>query len=137
VAFIFGTLFILLLWHFWLVRQAGGLVQIGRNEQKSVERIPTVPNLIVLEAVVGLALVAFVVVLAITPHFFLTTLHTKIKSQTIMHSKKSALLSFVPLLLRHQVVKIERFLRTICYECDNEYILLDVSGLYGPFLRAQ
>ena len=54
-----------------------------------------------------------------------------------MHSKKSALLSFVPPLLRHQVVKIERFLRTICYECDNEYILLDVSGLYGPFLRAQ
>ncbi len=65
VAFIPGTLFILLLWHFWLVRRAGGLVQVERDEQKTGERVPTVPNLIVREAAVGLALVAFVVVLAI------------------------------------------------------------------------
>jgi quinol-cytochrome oxidoreductase complex cytochrome b subunit len=65
VAFIPGTLFILLLWHFWLVRRAGGLVQVERDEQKTGERVPTVPNLIVREAAVGLALIAFVVVLAI------------------------------------------------------------------------
>ena len=65
VAFIPGTLFILLLWHFWLVRRAGGLVQVQHDEQTSVERVPTAPNLIVREAAVGLALVAFVVVLAI------------------------------------------------------------------------
>jgi quinol-cytochrome oxidoreductase complex cytochrome b subunit len=65
VAFIPGTLFILLLWHFWLVRRAGGLVQVERDKQKTGERVPTVPNLIVREAAVGLALIAFVVVLAI------------------------------------------------------------------------
>jgi len=47
------------------VRRAGGLVQVQHDEQTSVERVPTAPNLIVREAAVGLALVAFVVVLAI------------------------------------------------------------------------
>lgn len=65
VAFIPGTLFVLLLWHFWLVRRAGGLVQTGQEQAASVERVPTVPNLIVREAAVGLALVAFIMVLAI------------------------------------------------------------------------
>jgi quinol-cytochrome oxidoreductase complex cytochrome b subunit len=65
VAFIPATLFILLLWHFWLVRRAGGLVQVECDEQKTGDRVPTVPNLIVCEAAVGMALVAFVVVLAI------------------------------------------------------------------------
>ena len=67
VAFIPGTLFILLLWHFWLVRRAGGLVQVAQNDSEDipVQRVPTVPNLIVREAAVGLSLIAFVVVLAI------------------------------------------------------------------------
>ena len=67
VAFIPGTLFILLLWHFWLVRRAGGLVQVAQNDSEDipVQRVPTVPNLIVREAAVGLSLMAFVVVLAI------------------------------------------------------------------------
>jgi quinol-cytochrome oxidoreductase complex cytochrome b subunit len=67
VAFIPVTLFILLLWHFWLIRRAGGLVQVERNdsEEAPVPRVPTTPNLIVREAAVGLALVAFVLVMSI------------------------------------------------------------------------
>ena len=67
VAFIPATLFILLLWHFWLVRRAGGLVQVEQDnpDDVPVQRVPTVPNLIVREAAVGLALVAFVLILAI------------------------------------------------------------------------
>ena len=66
VAFIPGTLFILLLWHFWLVRRAGGLVQVEKGaETETIERVPTVPNLIVREAAVGLVLIAFVLFLSI------------------------------------------------------------------------
>jgi len=67
VAFIPGTLVILLLWHFWLVRRAGGLVQVAQIDRKeaSVQRVPTVPNLIVRETAVGLMLVAFVLIMSI------------------------------------------------------------------------
>ena len=66
VAFIPGTLFILLLWHFWLVRRAGGLVQVDKGDQpETVNRLPAVPNLIIREAAVGLSLIAFVLVLSI------------------------------------------------------------------------
>lgn len=67
VAFIPGTLIILLFWHFWLVRRAGGLVQVTLNDRKeiSASRVPTVPNLIVREAAVGLGLVAFVLIMSI------------------------------------------------------------------------
>jgi len=67
VAFIPGTLIILLLWHFWLVRRAGGLVQVAQIDRKeaSVQRVPTVPNLIVRETAVGLMLVAFVLIMSI------------------------------------------------------------------------
>jgi len=63
VAFIPGSLFILLLWHFWLVRRAGGLVQVEMGNSPA-ERVPTVPNLLVREAAVGLALIAFILILA-------------------------------------------------------------------------
>ena len=59
-----GTLFILLLWHFWLVRRAGGLVRT-ESDLAQTDRVPTMPNLVVREAAVGLALIAFVLVLAI------------------------------------------------------------------------
>ncbi len=67
VAFIPATLFVLLLWHFWLVRRAGGLVQVEHDnpDDVPVQRVPTVPNLIVREAAVGLVLVAFILILAI------------------------------------------------------------------------
>ncbi len=66
VAFIPATLFILMLWHFWLIRRAGGLVQVEKADQDvAPHRVPTVPNLIVREAAVGLALIAFVLILSI------------------------------------------------------------------------
>ena len=65
VAFIPGTLFIILFWHFWLVRRAGGLVRVEKDQQTAVDLVPTTPNLIMREAAVGLALVAFVLTLAI------------------------------------------------------------------------
>jgi len=65
VVFIPGTLFVLLLWHFWLVRRAGGLVQVERGEDLQAERVPTVPDLVVREAVFGLVLIAFVLILSI------------------------------------------------------------------------
>jgi quinol-cytochrome oxidoreductase complex cytochrome b subunit len=66
VAFIPATLFLLMLWHFWLVRRAGGLVQKESGEElSSAVRVPTMPHLVVREAAVGLALVAVVLTLAI------------------------------------------------------------------------
>ena len=65
VAFIPGSLFVLMLWHFWLVRRAGGLVQVKKDEQIPVDRVPTVPDLVVREAAFGLVLIAFVLILAI------------------------------------------------------------------------
>jgi quinol-cytochrome oxidoreductase complex cytochrome b subunit len=64
VAFIPGTLFLLLLWHFWLVRRAGGLVMVRREEHVQIERVPTVPDLVVREAVFGLVLIAFILIMA-------------------------------------------------------------------------
>ena len=65
VAFIPGSLFVLMLWHFWLIRRAGGLVQVKKDEQVPVDRVPTVPDLVVREAAFGLLLIAFVLILAI------------------------------------------------------------------------
>ncbi len=66
VALIPGTLFVLLLWHFWLVRRAGGLVQVEKEAGEAPsERAPTVPDLVVREAAFGLVLIAFVLILAI------------------------------------------------------------------------
>jgi len=66
VAVIPGSLIILLLWHFWLVRRAGGLVQPHNPYQDAVpNRVSTIPNLIVREAAVGTVMIAFVVILSI------------------------------------------------------------------------
>jgi hypothetical protein len=67
VAFLPLTLLFLVVWHFWLVRQSGGLVQRERPgpRTESVLRVPTVPDLVVREAAVGFVLVAFVLVLSI------------------------------------------------------------------------
>jgi len=66
VAFIPASLFILLLWHFWLVRRAGGLAQPEEAERDNASsRVPTMPNLIAREGAVGLVLIAFVMILSI------------------------------------------------------------------------
>lgn len=64
VAFIPASLIILLLWHFWLVRRAGGLVQVEADDSGAA-RVATVPHLLVREAAVGLALVALIMILSV------------------------------------------------------------------------
>lgn len=66
IAFLPACLFALALWHFWLVRRAGGLVQKPQTEDAGkLERVPSVPDLVVREAAVGLVLVASVLLISI------------------------------------------------------------------------
>lgn len=62
VAVLPGCLLLFLLWHFWLVRRAGGLV---RSAGATDERLPVAPHLLAREAAVGLSLLAFVLLLAL------------------------------------------------------------------------
>lgn len=61
-------LLLLMAFHFWRVRRVGGLVIPRTSEDEPVtrvQRVPTVPNLLIREVVVGLVLVAFVLMLAL------------------------------------------------------------------------
>ena len=49
---------LLMIWHFWLIRKAGGLVRRSEPDPALVERLPTVPYLIRRETAVGLGLMA-------------------------------------------------------------------------------
>ncbi len=51
---------VLLIYHFWLVRKAGGLVQKRNNRTHPVKLIPVLPNLLVREAAVGLSLICLI-----------------------------------------------------------------------------
>ncbi len=53
-----GLLLVLLIFHFWLVRKAGGLVRAETPQTADITRVPSVPNLIQREAAVGLGLLA-------------------------------------------------------------------------------
>ncbi len=61
VAALPGLLLLLSLWHFWLVRRAGGLV---REAAAADARVAVVPHLLLREAAVGLTLLAAVLLLA-------------------------------------------------------------------------
>lgn len=61
VAALPGLLLVLSLWHFWLVRRAGGLV---RADAEGDARLPVAPHLLMREAAVGLTLLAAVLLLA-------------------------------------------------------------------------
>jgi quinol-cytochrome oxidoreductase complex cytochrome b subunit len=61
-------LFALLSWHFWQIRKAGGVVLPAGpfdNVREAYRTVPLIPNLVIKEVVVTLALIAFVLVLAI------------------------------------------------------------------------
>lgn len=61
VALIPGFLLFLIVWHIWLIRKAGGLIQRKHEENSTPrKRIATVPALISREAAVGLGLIALV-----------------------------------------------------------------------------
>lgn len=55
---------LLTLYHFWLIRKAGGLIRKEMTDGLPVRRVSTVPNLIVREAFVALVLVALVLLTA-------------------------------------------------------------------------
>ena len=65
VVFLPVTLIILAVWHFWLVRKAGGLIQVEGETASPPIRVSTSPHLVVREAAVGFSLVAIVLLLAI------------------------------------------------------------------------
>ena len=60
-----ALLIILMPFHFWRVRKAGGLViphAHGENAERTGDRVDTIPNLILREVVVALVLLAFILV---------------------------------------------------------------------------
>jgi quinol-cytochrome oxidoreductase complex cytochrome b subunit len=62
-----ALLFILMLSHFWRVRKAGGVVIPQPSDASTVssnDAVPTIPNLMLREAVVALVLLAFMLVLS-------------------------------------------------------------------------
>jgi quinol-cytochrome oxidoreductase complex cytochrome b subunit len=67
-AIIPACLLVLMPWHFWRVRKAGGLViphRQGEDEGSEDEKVPTIPNLILREIVVAVVLIAAVMVVAV------------------------------------------------------------------------
>ena len=65
IAVIPGALVVFMVWHFWLVRKSGGLVQSESQGNTQPRRVPVVPNLVVREAAVGLCLAATVMIVAV------------------------------------------------------------------------
>ncbi len=65
IAVIPATFVLFMIWHFWLVRKSGGLIQRETDNDTPVQRAPAVPDLLVREAAVGLGLVAFVMLLSV------------------------------------------------------------------------
>ena len=67
-AIIPACLLVLMPWHFWRVRKAGGLV-IPRSpvedEDSEDEKVPTIPNLILREIVIAVVLIAVIMVISV------------------------------------------------------------------------
>lgn len=58
------SLAIVMLFHFWLIRKAGGVVRKSKTSASSSEMVSVIPHLIVRETTVALCLVAFVLLFA-------------------------------------------------------------------------
>ncbi len=67
-AIIPACLLVLMPWHFWRVRKAGGLVIPRRpdeDEDSEDDKVPTIPNLILREIVVALVLIAAIMAISV------------------------------------------------------------------------
>ena len=67
-AIIPACLLVLMPWHFWRVRKAGGLVIPRRSDEdegSEDEKVPAIPNLILREIVVALVLIAFIMAISV------------------------------------------------------------------------
>jgi len=76
-AIIPACLIILMPWHFWRVRKAGGLVvprRPDKDETSENEKVPTIPNLLLREIVVALVLIAAIMLISV---FFNAPLEAK------------------------------------------------------------
>ena len=63
-----ALLVILMPFHFWRVRKAGGVVvprSPGENHETKIKTLPAIPNLILRELVVALSLIAFILVFSV------------------------------------------------------------------------
>jgi quinol-cytochrome oxidoreductase complex cytochrome b subunit len=63
-----GCIVILMSFHFWRIRKAGGLVvprESDENAEVSNKRVPTIPNLIIREVVVALVVIALILMIAV------------------------------------------------------------------------
>jgi len=58
IGFMPVIMILLVIWHFWLIRKAGGLIRDKNEKVETVEMIPAVPGLIQREAAVGLSILA-------------------------------------------------------------------------------
>ncbi len=59
------TLLALMVYHFWKVRKAGGVITPAVKQENSVKWVPSIPNLLEKEVAAGLALIAFIMLLSI------------------------------------------------------------------------
>jgi quinol-cytochrome oxidoreductase complex cytochrome b subunit len=67
-AIIPACLLVLMPWHFWRVRKAGGLVipsRLDEDETSENEKVPTIPNLILREIVVALVMIAVIMAISV------------------------------------------------------------------------
>ena len=67
-AIIPACLLVLMPWHFWRVRKAGGLVtprSPDEDEDSEDEKVPTIPNLILREIVIAVVLIAVIMVISV------------------------------------------------------------------------
>jgi len=63
-----AALFVLMLYHFWRIRKAKGVVipkPYDESSEQNIEYVPTVPNLVLRELVVALILIAFVLLFSL------------------------------------------------------------------------
>jgi quinol-cytochrome oxidoreductase complex cytochrome b subunit len=63
ISIIPSSMFVLMLYHFWLIRKSKGLIK-KETDALLIHRLPAVPDLIIREAATGLTLVAVVLVVA-------------------------------------------------------------------------
>lgn len=59
------SIVILLLFHFWKIRKAGGVVIPVENSEEKIAKVPVWPNLLGRELVTALSLIAFILILSI------------------------------------------------------------------------
>jgi len=58
----------LLVFHFWKIRKAGGVIVPQKKDEDQNKMVPSIPNLLEREVAVGLALLAFILFLSIFVH---------------------------------------------------------------------